>query len=167
MIERTIEAKILKDFGRNKVITLLGPRQVGKTTLLDQIITRFSNAKVLRLNCDNEDDRQLLQIRNTTQLKSIIGGHDFVMIDEAQRVENIGLTLKMMGDLKTGANIVVTGSSSLGLGDRINEPATGRLIEYNLFPFSIPELAEASSWKEEQRLLETRLIYGMYPEVVM
>lgn len=167
MIKRTIEESILKDFGRNKVITMLGPRQVGKTTLLDQIIARFPDAKVLRLNCDEEDDRQSLQISNSTQLKSIIGGHDFVMIDEAQRVENIGLTLKMMGDLKTGANIIVTGSSSLGLGDRINEPATGRLIEYNLFPFTMNELAEASSWKEEHRLLETRLIYGMYPEVVL
>lgn len=167
MIKRTIENKILNDFKRNKVITLLGPRQVGKTTLLEQITTVTENPSILNLNCDNEDDRLMLQNRTSTELKAIIGNNDLVMIDEAQRVENIGLALKMMGDLKTKANIIVTGSSSLGLGDKINEPATGRLIEYNLFPFTVSELADNSSWHEEHRMFEYRLIFGMYPEVVM
>ena len=121
----------------------------------------------MTLNCDDEDDRALLQGRSSTELKNLIGNHNLIMIDEAQRVEDIGLTLKKMGDLKTTANIIVTGSSSLDLGDKINEPATGRLIEYNLFPFTMEELAEDTSWREQHRLLTQRLIYGMYPEVVM
>lgn len=167
MIRRTIENKILNDFKRKKIITLLGPRQVGKTTLLEQITASTGNPNILTLNCDNEDDRLSLQNRTSTELRSIIGNHDLVLIDEAQRVENIGLTLKMMGDLKSNANIIVTGSSSLGLGDKINEPATGRLIEYNLFPFTVSELAADSSDRDEHRMLEHRLIYGLYPEVVM
>ncbi|MDE6017471.1 MAG: ATP-binding protein [Muribaculaceae bacterium] len=166
MIKRNIEAKIVKDFNRNKIITLLGPRQVGKTTLLEQIIEGTGNGKILTLNCDDEDDRMLLQDRSSTELKNLIGKNELILIDEGQRVENIGLTLKKMGDLKTKSHIIVTGSSSLGLGDKINEPATGRLIEYNLFPFTISELADASSWKEEHRMLNQRLVYGMYPEVV-
>lgn len=167
MIKRTIESNIIKDFQRNKVITLLGPRQVGKTTLLEQIVSEYDHPKILHLNCDNEDDRLVLQDTSSTELKALIGDNALVLIDEAQRVVNIGLTLKMMGDLKSKANIIVTGSSSLGLGDRINEPATGRLIEYNLFPFTVSELSRYTSWKEEHRMLHHRLIYGMYPEVVM
>ncbi|MDE6835944.1 MAG: ATP-binding protein, partial [Muribaculaceae bacterium] len=146
--------------------TLLGPRQVGKTTLLNQILNSQPHAKILKINCDNEDERRLLEGKTSTELRALVGKNEYVMIDEAQRVENIGLTLKIMGDLKTDANIMVTGSSSLGLGDTINEPATGRLIEYNLFPFIHSELVDASSFLEEHRMLNTRLIYGMYPEVV-
>lgn len=167
MIKRNIESKIVRDFKRNKIITLLGPRQVGKTTLLEQIIEDTGHDKILTLNCDNEDDRTLLQGRSSTELRNLIGNNELIVIDEAQRVENIGLTLKMMGDLKTKSNIVVTGSSSLDLGDSVNEPATGRLIEYNLFPFTISELADETSWREEYRMLSQRLIYGLYPEVVM
>ncbi|MBD5310899.1 MAG: ATP-binding protein [Bacteroides sp.] len=166
MIERIIKSRILHDFNRNKIITLLGPRQVGKTTLLEQILKTCTVNKVLQLNCDNEDDRLLLQGRSTTELKMLIEGYDMIMIDEAQRVLNIGLTLKMMGDLKSNARIIVTGSSSLGLGDSINEPATGRLLEYNLYPFTFAELVQNSSWRDEQRMLFQRLVYGMYPEVV-
>lgn len=167
MIKRNIEIKIVKDFNRKKIITLLGPRQVGKTTLLEQIVEEIGNKDILTLNCDDEDDRTLLQGRSSTELKNLICKHTLVIIDEAQRVEDIGLTLKKIGDLKTATNIIVTGSSSLGLGDKINEPATGRLIEYNLFPFTMAELAAHTSWKEENRMLNQRLIYGMYPEVVM
>ena len=167
MIKRNIEIKIVKDFNRKKIITLLGPRQVGKTTLLEQIVEEIGNKDILTLNCDDEDDRTLLQGRSSTELKNLICKHTLVIIDEAQRVEDIGLTLKKIGDLKTTTNIIVTGSSSLGLGDKINEPATGRLTEYNLFPFTMAELAADTSWKEENRMLNQRLIYGMYPEVVM
>lgn len=167
MIKRNIEEKIVRDFKRNKIITLLGPRQVGKTTLLEQIVEGSGNKRIMTLNCDDEDDRILLQGRSSTELKNLIGNNDLIIIDEAQRVENIGLTLKIMGDLKTKSNIIVSGSSSLTLGDKVNEPATGRLIEYNLFPFTVSELADETSWREEHRMLNQRLIFGMYPEVVM
>ncbi|MDE7421043.1 MAG: ATP-binding protein, partial [Muribaculaceae bacterium] len=134
---------------------------------LEQIIEEVGNKKILTLNCDDEDDRMLLQARSSTELKNLIGNNELIMIDEAQRVENIGLTLKKMGDLKTGSHIIVTGSSSFALGDKVNEPATGRLIEYNLFPFTVAERADETSWREENRMLNQRLVYGMYPEVVM
>lgn len=164
MIKREIQNSILTDFRRKKVIVLLGARQVGKTTLLSEL--QSDNKKVLSLNCDNVDDRLSLEDRTSTELKYLLSSYDMAFIDEAQRVKNIGLTLKMIGDLKLNTQVIVTGSSSFDMSNEINEPATGRLIEYNLYPFSLTELANNTSEREEKRLLENRLIYGLYPEVV-
>ena len=164
MINRIIKDSILSDYKRRKVIVLLGARQVGKTTLLSELCK--GKDRVLSLNCDNVDDVLALEGKTTTELKQLLSSYELVFIDEAQRVKNVGLTLKMIGDLKLETQVVVTGSSSLDMADEINEPATGRLIEYNLFPFSLPELALYSSEREENRLLENRMIYGLYPEVV-
>lgn len=165
MIKRIIKKSILADYRRKKVIVLLGARQVGKTTLLSEL-QEGGAAKVLSLNCDNMDDILLLKDKTSTELQYLLSPYDLVFIDEAQRVKNIGLTLKIIGDLKLKTQVVVTGSSSFDMANEINEPATGRLIEYNLFPFSLPELAANTSEREEKRLLETRMIYGLYPEVV-
>lgn len=165
MIDRKIERQILKDFQKKKVLVILGARQVGKTTLLSQI--NQVGKKVLSLNCDNADDRLLLENRTTTELSQLLSSYDLAFIDEAQRVANIGITIKMIGDLKLDTQVIVTGSSSFDIANRVNEPATGRTIEYNLYPFSMRELADYSSQREEHRLLGNRLIYGMYPEVVM
>jgi predicted AAA+ superfamily ATPase len=164
MIKRIIQDAILADFSRKKVIVLMGARQVGKTTLLSEL--HAAQDKVLTLNCDNLDDRVSLEGRSVTELSNLLSGYDVAFIDEAQRVKNIGLTLKMIGDLKLDTQVVVTGSSSLDLSNEINEPATGRTIEYKLFPLSLSELSTDSSEREEQRMLETRMIYGLYPEVV-
>ena len=142
----------------------MGARQVGKTTLFDSLTQGMDG--VLMLNCDNYDDRADLENKTSTELLQLIANHRVVIIDEAQRVRNIGLTLKMMADLKQDAQILVTGSSSFALANEINEPATGRIIEYRLFPLSLGELAAHTSQREEHRLLEQRMIYGMYPEVV-
>ena len=143
MIKRIIKGSILADYRRRKVIVLLGARQVGKTTLLSEL--QEGKEKILSLNCDNADDVLLLEGKTTTELKYLLSSYELVFIDEAQRVKNIGLTLKMIGDLKLDTQVVVTGSASLDMADEINEPATGRLIEYNLFPFSLPELADRHS----------------------
>lgn len=164
MIHRIIEQLIKNDFGRGKIIVLMGARQVGKTTLFDSVVSGSSN--VLRLNCDNYDDRSDLENKTSTELRQLMGNHEVVIIDEAQRAKNIGLSLKMFADLKLPMQILVTGSSSLTLANEINEPATGRLIEYNLFPLSLAELMQHTSPREEKRLLEQRMIYGLYPEVV-
>ena len=164
MIRRTIEQLIKNDFGKGKIITLMGARQVGKTTLFDSIVD--NNLNVLVLNCDNYDDRSDVENKTSTELRQLVGNHSIVIIDEAQRAKNIGLSLKILADLKLPAQILVTGSSSLTLANEINEPATGRLIEYNLFPFSLSELMQNTSQREEKRLLEQRMIYGLYPEVV-
>lgn len=164
MIHRIIEQLVENDFGRGKIIVLMGARQVGKTTLFDSVVSGSSN--VLRLNCDNYDDRSDLENKTSTELRQLMGNHEVVIIDEAQRAKNIGLSLKMLADLKLPMQILVTGSSSLTLANEINEPATGRLIEYNLFPLSLAELMQHTSPREEKRLLEQRMIYGLYPEVV-
>ena len=164
MIARIIEKAIQSDFNKKKVIVLLGPRQVGKTTLLDEL--QNPGKRCLRLNCDDMDDVLRLEDKTTTELKTLLSGYDMAFIDEAQRVHNIGLVLKKIGDLKLDTQVVVTGSSSLTLADDINEPATGRLLEHRLYPFSLRELADDTSEREQQRLLENRLIYGLYPEVV-
>lgn len=164
MINRAIENSLKTDFGRKKVIVILGPRQVGKTTLLEALGT--SDKKCLMLNCDDIDDAMLIENKTSTELKTLISSYDLVCIDEAQRVRNIGMTLKKIGDLKLDTQVIVTGSSSLDLSNDINEPATGRLLEYQFFPLSMSELAANSSAREQQRLLGNRLVYGLYPEVV-
>lgn len=164
MIQRAIAESIQKDFSRKKIIILLGARQVGKTTLLSTL--KDNNKKVLHLNCDNYDDAAILENKTSTELKNMISDFELVFVDEAQRVKDIGLTLKKIGDLSLDTNVMVTGSSSFDIANNINKPATGRLLEYKLFPFSLKELANNSSQREENRLLSTRLIFGMYPEVV-
>ncbi len=163
MIERKIGQLIKNDFNKGKAIVLMGARQVGKTTLFAHLM---DGNEALVLNCDNYDDRADLENKTTTELRNLVGNHKLVVIDEAQRVKNIGLTLKMLVDLKMPVQILATGSSSLTLANEINEPATGRLIEYHLYPLSLDELATHTSQREENRLLEQRMIYGLYPEVV-
>lgn len=164
MITRQIENSIRDDFNKGKIIIVLGARQVGKTTLFDSIIKNSDN--ILKLNCDDYDDRLYLENKTSTELKNLIGKHKVVVIDEAQRVSNIGLTLKIIADLKLDAQVLVTGSSSLELSSRINEPVTGRMFEYRLFPLSLAEMSNHTSQREETRLLEQRMIYGLYPEIV-
>jgi predicted AAA+ superfamily ATPase len=165
MIKRTIEKHILDDLKKKKVIILLGARQVGKTTMLEDIIE--GKSKTLSINCDDLDDRLMIEERSSTELRHLISPYDIVFIDEARRVKNIGLTIKMIGDLKNiDTRVVVTGSSSLELTDGLNEPATGRTIEHKLYPFSLAELAAETTQREEGRLLEQRMIYGLYPEIV-
>lgn len=163
MIHRIAEQLIKNDFSKGKAIVVMGARQVGKTTLLEHLV---DTDDCLMLNCDNHDDRADLEDKSSTELRSLVGNHKMVVIDEAQRVHNIGLTLKMLVDLKLPTQILATGSSALSLADEINEPATGRLFEHQLFPLSLSELAAHTSQREEQRLLEHRMIYGLYPEVV-
>lgn len=164
MIQRLLQNRLIDSYRRQKVLVVLGPRQVGKSTLLGQLTQNEQNCRLL--NCDNADERRLLQDKTSTELEHLIAPYDFFLIDEAQRVTDIGLTLKKIGDLKLGNHIIVTGSSSLDLANKVNEPATGRLIEYRLFPLSLPELAAHTSQLAERRMLHERLIYGLYPEVV-
>lgn len=166
MIKRAIEEKIRADFGKGKVVLVLGARQVGKTTLLRQLSEDAT--RPLLLNCDNPDDRELLSHASTTSLDSLVGRADFVLIDEAQRAENVGLTLKMLADtVGDRAQVVATGSSALELANGIFESAAGRVFEYRLYPFSFGELATGESGaRDERRLLESRLVFGSYPEVV-
>ena len=164
MINRDIISLLHSDLDSGKILVVLGPRQTGKTTVLNMLAE--SAADVYRLNCDDYDDAVMLTHRTSTELKQLAEGHRWLMIDEAQRVEDIGMTLKILADLHLPVQIVVTGSSSLELANKISEPATGRIFEYTLFPLSVHELVNHTDKRQEQRLLNNRLVYGFYPEVV-
>jgi uncharacterized protein len=165
MITRFLLPIIQEKIGRKKAIIIIGPRQSGKSTLLREV-ARQSGKKTLFLDCDEPDDRDALTNVTSTALQSKIGGAELVLIDEAQRVKNIGLTLKLFTDKIPQVQVVVTGSSSLDLANEINEPLTDRKFEYLMLPFSTGELAAHQSETHEKRLLEHRLLYGFYPEVI-
>lgn len=165
MIERLLKEQINKKLWRGKVIIIVGPRQVGKTTLL-QMLTKDSDRRVLVWNCDEPDVRRKLTEPSSTALGAETSEADLILIDEAQRVQNIGITLKLLVDNFPDKQVVVTGSSAIELSNSINEPLTGRKYEYVMFPFSAEELIREFGATDERRLLERRLLYGSYPEVV-
>lgn len=165
MIKRSLEQIILERFHRGKVILLLGARQVGKTTLVKHI-SEVSGLSTLYLNGDEADVRDMLSDTTSTRLKALFGKKELVIIDEAQRIRNIGVTLKLIVDNLQNIQLLVTGSSSLELTSEINEPLTGRKYEYFLYPIAFQEIVSESSLMEEKRMLEHRLIYGYYPEII-
>ncbi len=165
MIKRMLEKNVVKKFFKGKAILILGPRQVGKTTLVKYLTGKFKDS-LLFLNGDEADAREFLTNTTSSALKKIIGKNKVIVIDEAQRIENIGLTLKLLVENFPSRQIIATGSSSFELSNKINEPLTGRKFEYHLYPLSFHEMSNHTSILEERRLLEHRLIYGYYPEVV-
>lgn len=165
MIDRTITSSILSEFHGGKVIIITGSRQVGKTTLAQEIASR-SNLRFKWFNADEPDIRSWLTEPTSTQLKQLFGDASLVIIDEAQRIKNIGITLKLAVENIPDVQIIATGSSALGLAGDINEPLTGRKWEYSLYPFSFNELTLSSGITKERRLIENRMIYGLYPEII-
>ncbi len=157
--------KLLNDsMFKGKVIYIPGARQVGKTTMLRQL--GISPDDVLNYNGDEPDTRELLSNINTTRLKTEFGNKKVIVIDEAQRITNIGLTLKLIVDNFPDKQVIALGSSAIEMANTINEPLTGRKTEINLFPISFSEMVTNHGLQNERRLLEHRLIYGYYPEVV-
>jgi len=165
-VKRTIQAKIEKDLFKGKIAIIYGARQVGKTTLVKEIQKKYSEHS-LYLNCDEPDIRDALTNKTSTELKSFLGNKKLVIIDEAQRVENIGLSLKLLADNFPEMQILATGSSSFDLSNKIAEPLTGRKNEYHLYPFSLEEMKSLYSDLEIDRILEQRIVFGMYPEIVL
>jgi len=165
MISRYLTNQITQNLFKQKAIIITGPRQSGKTTMMYLIVNEL-NTKFIFLNCDEPDIRKKLTDATSVQLKTLIGNNKIVCIDEAQRIENIGITLKLIVDNFKDVQLIVSGSSSLDLAGKINEPLTGRKFEYFLLPFMLKELIDSSDELTQHRLLENRLIYGMYPDVV-
>jgi len=165
MINRKLESEIVSKFQKGKGIIILGPRQVGKTTLIKKIINENSYSS-LWLNGDEPDIRQRLTNITSTQLKNWVQSNQVLVIDEAQRIENIGLTLKIAIENLPEVQVVISGSSSLDLANKINEPLTGRKFEYFLYPISYEEMNEHHGEINEKRSLENRLIFGSYPEII-
>ena len=164
LVEREIQKEIEKNLFKGKAIVLYGARRVGKTTLLKMIAKKHKD--VLFLNCDEPDIRLSLSNKTSTQLKAYIGNHKMVIIDEAQRITDIGITIKLLVDNFPQIQIIASGSSSFDLSGRIKEPLTGRKIEFFLYPFSLKELLSVYSQLEIKRILEYRILYGMYPEII-
>ncbi len=165
MINRKLEKSIINHLFRGKAIIIYGARQVGKTTLTRYIIKK-SGYKALWLNCDELDTRELLKNSNATKLKNITSGYKIVVIDEAQRVEEIGLTIKIFTDSLPGVQVIATGSASFDLAAKISEPLTGRKYEFHIYPLSFNEMSDHNGLIEEKRMIEHRLVFGYYPEIV-
>lgn len=166
MIERTITAAINDRLFRGKAVLLFGPRQSGKTTLVKSIL-QGRTEKNLVLNGDEPDVREMLSGATSTRLKTIAGNAKIVFIDETQRIPDIGLTLKLFVDEMRDIQIIASGSSSFELAGRISEPLTGRKYEFMLYPLSFAEMVNDHGLIEETRLVEHRLVFGSYPEVVV
>lgn len=166
MIHRTLQDKISDRLFKGKAIIILGPRQIGKTTLLKMMATNFKD-DVLWLNGDETNDRNRFNDPSSTKFKALIGNKKILIIDEAQRIQEIGICIKLIVDNIPNVQVIATGSSSFDLTNKINEPLTGRKYEYFLYPLSFSEMIAHSSELEEERLLEHRLIFGYYPEIVV
>ncbi len=163
MYKRTLENKIASRLGGQKAIIVVGARQVGKTTLIKKVL---EGKDYLFLDGDDPFVRKMLDSPNTEEIKTIIGKHKFIFIDEAQRINSIGLTLKIITDQIKDVQILVSGSSSFDIGNKLNEPLTGRKWEYELFPISWEEFEDTEGYLKASQQLENRLIYGFYPEVL-
>ena len=163
MIARTLQAEIEKRLFKGKAILIFGPRQSGKSTLVE---TLLGDRDHLYLNGDDADVREILTNTTATNLRAIVGKKTILFIDEAQRIRNIGLTLKLFTDQIKDVQVIVTGSSAFELSSQVNEPLTGRKYEFMLYPLCFAEMVNYNGLVKEKRLIEHRLIYGYYPEIV-
>lgn len=164
MIARAIVPRILKGLDDGRIVVLYGARQVGKTTLAKQLAHKIDPG-YLYLDCDNPSIRSSLSDKDLPDLMRVIGmATKTVVIDEGQRVSNIGLALKQLYDANLGLKIIVTGSSSFEITDKIVEPLTGRAYSYVIWPLSMHELV-GTRYIDQQQLIEGQLLYGSYPEV--
>jgi len=165
MIVRSQQEVALAYLFRGKALIIYGPRQAGKTTFSEQLLAIVAK-KTLRLNGDDADTREAFLRPNATLIERIIGDNEVIFIDEAQRIQDVGLVIKIIVDRFKQVQVIATGSSSFELAGNINEPLTGRRYEMQLLPISYEELVKYTDYLTEQRLLEQRLIYGSYPEIV-
>jgi hypothetical protein len=164
-IPRSLKPIIIEKLkSSTKGIVIYGARQVGKTTLINQIIADLK-PKTLTINGDQSRFLDILSSRDLNKIKSLIEGYELLFIDEAQRIPEIGLALKIILDNLSSLKVLVTGSSSLDLASKISEPLTGRIWTYRLYPIAFLELSEYQNRAELDAVLEERLIYGSYPEM--
>ena len=163
MYSRSISDMIKSRVDSGKAIVVIGPRQVGKTTLVEKIL---ESKDYLLLDCDDPKTRTLLTEPNTEQIRSILGKYKYVFIDETQRVVGIGLTMKIITDRFKNIQLFASGSSSFDLSNEVNEPLTGRKWEYKLYPVSWEEYENHHGYLFAEQNLENRLLYGFYPDVL-
>ncbi|MCX7736219.1 MAG: ATP-binding protein [Candidatus Kapabacteria bacterium] len=163
-ITRDIEQKILQTIAPNKVIVITGARRTGKTILLSQLIKKIKEPIIL-LNGEDILTHELLERRSIINFKNLMGTKKLLIIDEAQKIIDIGLKLKLMVDNIEGLKIIVTGSSAFDITNKVGEPLTGRKYSFNLFPFSENELSQIEDDISKRENLRERLVFGNYPEL--
>ena len=166
LISRTIQKSVENSLFKGKIVIIYGARQVGKTTLVKLILRKYPENSGY-FNCDEPDIRNILTEKTSTEMKAFFGNKKLIVLDEAQRVKNIGLTLKLLADNFPKTQVVATGSSSFELSNQIAEPLTGRKYEYCLYPFSLEEIKNIYTDLETDRLLERMMVFGMYPDIML
>jgi len=164
-LKREIQSKILKNLKKNKVLVLAGARRVGKTELVKSTISKLEEPYLL-FNGEDMAVQELLQRRTVENYKHVLGDKKILIIDEAQKIPEIGLKLKLMIDEIEGLKILVTGSSAFDVSNKMGEPLTGRMKTIRLFPLSEKELRETETVTEHKDRLHQRLIFGNYPELI-
>jgi predicted AAA+ superfamily ATPase len=166
MIKRKLERPIREALLQSgKIVILYGPRQVGKTTLIKRILKELPLRK-LEINADELKYNDILSSRDLRKMKELVGEAELLFIDEAQRITDIGINLKILHDSLPGLKVIATGSSSFDLANRVMEPLTGRTRTFRLFPVSMEELSLQHTPFELKDQLESYLKYGTYPEVI-
>lgn len=164
MISRELGGRLKSLMGKGKAIVLIGARQTGKTTLLHELVKSGKN--VQWLDADDISIRNMIGELTIARLQTLFGQNDIIVVDEAQRVENIGIQMKLITDHLPQVQLFISGSSAFELANKVNEPLTGRKWEYQLYPLSFNELQKHFGMWNEIRNLPIRLVYGSYPDVV-
>jgi len=164
-IKRILDDTLRKALKPNKVLVLLGPRRVGKTELLKKFASE-SNEQVLFLNGDDIQTHNFLEQRSSENYKRLLGDIRFLIIDEAQEIEDIGHKLKLMVDTIDGLKVLISGSSAFEINNQVGEPLVGRMTVLKLYPLAQLEFQQYENLIETRGRLEDRLIYGGYPELI-
>jgi predicted AAA+ superfamily ATPase len=166
MIRRTLFSDLQARLGQGKALLVLGPRQVGKTTLISHVISAMGNTPGVKLEGDDPVMRALLSGAGIARLESIVGTARWVFIDEAQRIPEVGLIAKMLVDQMPHVQVFISGSSALEINNSLQEPLTGRKFEFFLYPISWEEYEAHVGFLAAETSLEERLVLGMYPDVI-
>ena len=164
MVERHIQSNIQSLLGEGKAIVIMGARQVGKSTLLRQMLGERQD--VIWMNGDDLDIQELFSSMTSTRIRAILGSKRILVIDEAQRISDIGLRLKLITDQVPDVQVIAIGSSSFELASKVNEPLTGRKREFRMYPLTFGEMVQHTQFLDEVRMIPHRMVYGYYPEVV-
>ncbi len=165
MIKRLLINNIKSNLFKGKTIVLYGARQVGKTTLVQELLKEYGE-KGRYLNCEILSIEQSLSAAEPERLKAYLGNYKLIVLDEAQNIPNIGKILKVITDSLKNIQVIATGSSSFDLANKTSEPMTGRVIQYTLFPLSVLEIKNESDWFSIDAQLENILRFGLYPEII-
>jgi predicted AAA+ superfamily ATPase len=164
MISRFITNQVLEDLKPSRVVGVFGPRRSGKTVLMNLIKEKISSTRIRMVHGENLDAAEALSSQRTGVLKRFIGANKYLFVDEAQKIPNIGINLKLIVDTIQDVSVFVTGSSSFDLRNKIGEPLVGRAHYYYLYPLALLEVG-TDDYLKQKEVLEEQLIYGFYPQV--